>query len=195
MATSFSYAKTQKNECKIWAGLSVPAAGEYLTLDANGDPDATENPNRILLGLTESGAITRINMETEDEFFDEFDTPLGQSVTQRAMNMSASLSEIFNIDTLELITKGIGTKFTDSGVEGVTIGSGTLGYTSIAAISPRRNDETKFVVSHIYNASAKVAAEIAFSRQTRSSIPVEFIGTPIPSRAAADQIGAFWFQT
>lgn len=193
MATTFNYNKTQKGPCEIWANLAIPTAGNRLTL-TSGKPDAIENPNRILLGLTEKGATSQWQMETEDEFFDEFPEPLGTYATQRMFRISTELSQVFDIDALEYITKGIGTKITGVNYEGITIGEAAIAFGSVAVISPLRSDPTKYSVSHIYQAFAKIDMSLVHSRGERMKAPVTFEGYGITSRAATDRIGAFWWQ-
>jgi hypothetical protein len=196
MGVVFNYAGGKhQNPAKLWGGLIVPADGEFLTIGADGDPDATENPNRVLLGTTEGGVVTRLNKEAEDEFVDEFATPVGQNVTVRQGIMSADFNQIIDIDVLEVLADGIGTVITEVGKAGVTWGTTSDSVFSIAAISPRSNDSTKFVVSHLYNVNVRVALELLMSRTQRMHSPTEFVGTPIASRAAVDQIGAFWWET
>jgi len=194
MATNFSYPATHKNPGQIWANLSIPAGGARLTLDANGEPDATENPNALHLGLTEAGATVKLNGEYEDEFFDEFREALDTTHTQTAMMLNADLSQVYDFDVLELCTKGIGTRDTGAGYDEISIGRSPLGFTSIAVITPRRDDPTKFAVTHIYSALNKSNIELATSRQTRSKIPVEFVGYGIPGRADSDTLGKIWTQ-
>lgn len=192
MGTTHSFTKTQKGPCEIWASLAIPGAGNRLTL-ASGAPDATENTSRILLGLSEKGAVTQFKMETEDEFFDNFSYPLGTTVTQRQMMITTELNQIFDIDVLELLTKGMGTKVSGSGYEGITLGDAALGYTSVAVISEKRGDPGYYLVSHLYQAFAKIDMSLVHSRLERTKIPVTFEGYAITTRAKADQIGAFWW--
>lgn len=189
-----NYSKTQKGPCQIWAGLTVPLPGARLTLNAQGEPDATENPNRIQIGLTEAGARTDWGWEGEDEYFDEYPTPLGLDISRRYYNLTTTPAEILNWDVVELLANGIGTRDSGAGYDGILIGTSAITYTSVACIAPRRNDPTKFVVSHIYNAIIKPNAQIAFSRQERANIPVEFTGTPVTGRTPTSNLGHFWSQ-
>lgn len=193
MALVHNYSKTQKGPCAIWAKLGIPAANARLA-QTGGVPDVGSNPDRLLLGLTEKGATVNIKMTTEEEYFDEFYQPLGTDVTQREFTVTAELSEIYNIDVLETISKGMGTKITGAGYEGINIGAAALAYTSIAVISPLRADPTKFSIIHIYQAFAQIDMSIVHSKAERAKIPVTFVGYGIPSRAASDTHGSFWWQ-
>jgi hypothetical protein len=194
MGTSIDVTKTQKNAGRIWFGLAVPAASQYLTL-TGGSPDATENPNRKLVGLTEQGAMIGMTKTFTEEFFDEFKYPLERNLDQIGATIKCDASQVLDEDLLSIATVGVGTPLTPTGKKAWTIGEGTLSFTSVAVIAPTKADSTKYVVFHLYQAYNNAPFEMPISRQTRAKISLEFVGLAVTSRAATDLVGALWYQT
>lgn len=190
---NFDVLKTTKQPCQIWVGLAVPGAGDELTL-SSGEPDATENPNALHLGLTNDGATLLGETTTTEEYFDEFEEPLEETIDQRTLKITANLAQVMDFDVLEQILNGMGTRSDVSGKEKIVFGDASLKTTGCAVIFPLKEDPTKYGVFHLYKASFKSKFETPISRQTRGVIPVEIVGLGIPGRADADRIGAFWKQ-
>lgn len=189
------FTKTQKGPCEIYFGLAVPAAGAELTLGTGGVPDATENPNAKRVGLTETGATVTLSKTEEDEYFDEHEEPLGNSITQVNMSIKVDAAQILDADVLAAATNGIGTQQTVTDKKKFKIGKATILNTGIAVISPQRADPSLYVVSHIYSGHNMSNIDIQFSRSTRAKMSLEFKGVGIPSRAADDRLGAIWWET
>lgn len=195
MGTTIDVTKTQKNASRIWFGLAVPAAGQYLTIGSDGAPDATENPSRKLVGLTDGGATINITKTFSEEFFDEFKYPLERNLDQIGGSIKADAAQVFDEDLLSVATVGVGTPLTPTGKKAWTIGEGTLSFTSVAAIAPLKSNPAKFAVFHLYQAYNNAPFEMPLSRQTRAKIPLDFMAVAIPTRAATDIVGALWYQT
>lgn len=191
---AFDILKTHKNPGKLWFGLSVPAAGAELTIGADGVPDATENPNAVLVGLTESGTSIGVNRSFTEEFFDEFKEPLERTLDQTGLVIKARAAQVMEWDLLEMATVGAGTRADKAGKEKITFGQGTLAYSGMAVISPLKEDPTKYAVFHLYKAFNMSNIDFAISRQTRAGVDLELAAVGITSRAAADTMGAFWKQ-
>lgn len=194
MADNFNVLKTTKSPCQIWVGIAIPGAGAEMTLTA-GEPDATQNPDRVHLGLMNDGAQLLAEVTTVEEYFDEFKSPLEENVDQRMLKITANLAQVLDFDVIDEILNGIGTRADVSGKEKITFGEKALVTTGAVVIFPTKADPTKYAVWHIYKGSFKTNVSVPISRQTRGVIPIEIVGLAIPSRADADQIGAFWQQT
>jgi len=188
------YTKTQKGPSMIYVGLAVPAAGAETTL-TSGVPDATENPNAKLIGLTENGAVCTISKTEEEEFFDEYKESLARTVSQVGMMIKCKAAQILDADVFAAISAGVGTQQTVTGKKKFKIGEGTISDTGIAVIAATRADSTKYAVFHIYSGHNMSNIEFPLSRQTRAGIDVEFHAVGISSRAADDRLGAWWWQT
>lgn len=195
MGTTFDITKTQKNAGKTWFALAVPAANSYLTIGADGTPDATENPSAKLIGLTEKGAMMKMTKTFTEEFYDEFKYPLERNLDQVGANITTEAAQVLDVDLLSLATVGVGTALTPTGKKAWTIGEGALSFTSVAIIAPTKADATKFVVFHLYKAYNNAPFEVAIARQERAKIALDLVGVAIPTRAATDTTGCLWYQT
>lgn len=195
MGTTLDITKVQKNPSKIWAGLIVPTASSYLTIGADGSPDATENPNRHLIGLTEKGATCHLQRSFTEEFYDEVKYALERTLDQIGGSIKCEAAQVLDTSLLTLATVGMGTALTPTGKKAWTLGESALSFTSIAAISPTKADSTKFVVFHLYQAYNKADFDVQLSRVERAKLPLDFVGTAIPTRASTDTFGAIWITT
>ena len=191
---AFDILKTHKNPGKLWYGLSVPAAGAELTIGVDGTPDAVENPNAVLLGLTDAGSTIASEKSFTDEYFDEFKEPLETSLDQANLMIRVRAAQVMDWDLLEQATIGISTRDDGVGIEKLTFGEGTLAYSGVAVIAPTKEDPTKFAVFHLYKAFNAANSEFVISRQTRSGIDLEFRAVGITSRDSTDTQGAWWKQ-
>lgn len=180
---------------QLWAGLAVPGAGARLTLDTDGTPDATANPNAKHLGHTSAGTTLTIGMTVTDHFADEVPYPVKSSFDTSSMEMSGALVQVFDEEMLKIITANIGTYATAAGYKQFTMGQKTsLSYSSIALIWPTEMDATKFAVFHIYNGMNVNGMSFAVDRKGRSETPFTIRGYALTARAAADQLGNYWWQ-
>lgn len=195
MGTTLDVTKLQKGPSKIWFSLAIPSASSYLTIGADGTPDATENPSAKLIGFTEKGAGINLRRAFVEEFYDEQKYPVERSLDQIGGSIKCEAAQVLDADLLTLATVGMGTALTPTGKKAWTIGESTLSFTSIAAIAPSKNDATKFVVFHLYKAYNKAEFDMQLSRVDRAKLPLEFEGVAIPTRAATDTFGALWYQT
>jgi hypothetical protein len=179
MGTTLDITKVQKNPSRIWFGLAIPSASSYLTIGADGTPDATQNPSAKLIGLTEKGAMLNLKRTITEEFYDEVKYALDRTIDQIGGSIKAEANQVLDVDLLTLATVGMGSPLTPSGKLAWTLGEGTLSFTSIAAIAPTKNDPTKFVVFHLYKAYNKANFDVELSRVTRAKLPLEFEGVAI----------------
>jgi hypothetical protein len=195
MGTTLDITKTQKGPSRIWFALAVPAASQYLTIGATGIPDATENPNAKLVGLTEKGATINLRRSFTEEFYDEQKYALERNLDQIGGAIRCEANQVLDSDLISLATVGMGTALTPTGKKAWTLGESSLTFTSIAAIAPTKNDSTKFVVFHLYQAYNKADFDVALSRTERAKLPLDFEGTAIPTRAATDTFGCLYITT
>lgn len=195
MGTTLDITKTQKNPSRIWFALAVPSASSYLTIGATGTPDATENPNAKLIGLTEKGAMLNLQRSFQEEFYDEVKYAVERSLDQIGGSIKCEAAQVLDSDLLTLATVGMGSALTPTGKKAWTLGESALAFTSIAAIAPTKADATKFVVFHLYQAYNKADFDVGLSRVERSKLPLDFVGTAIPTRAATDMFGCLYITT
>lgn len=195
MGTTLDITKTQKNPSRIWFGLAIPSASNYLTIGADGTPDATENPNAKLIGLTEKGAMLNLQRTFTEEFYDEVKYALERNLDQIGGSIKCEAAQVLDSDLLTLATVGMGSALTPTGKKAWTLGESALSFTSIAAIAPTKADATKFVVFHLYKAYNKADFDVALSRVERSKLPLDFVGVAIPTRDATDTFGCLYITT
>jgi len=179
---------------QVWAGLATPSAGARITLHTDGTPDATANPNAIHLGHTKEGSKVTITASQIKHYADEVATPIKATVDVVDMMIEGSFLQIMDADVLKKLTDGFGTYGTGSGYVENTIGRKTLAYQSVALIWPTPADATKFAVAHIYQAINEAGLSWQISRKGMSETPFKFVAFAIASRAAADQVGNYWYQ-
>lgn len=192
---AIDYTKTQKGPVDVFFGCAVPAANAEITITSAGIPDATENPNAKRVGLSENGASVALSKTEEDEFFDEFEQPLNSTVSQTGMSIKIRAAQILDHDVLLAVTAGIGTSQTVTDKKKIQLGKATINNTGIVVVAPTRNDPSMFSVWHMYSGHNVSNPEIVLSRQTRAGVDLEFKGFAIPTRAAADRLGAIWWET
>ncbi len=179
---------------QLWAGLAVPSAGARLTLDADGTPDATANPNAIHLGHTIEGTTISIVAAITKHFVDELEAPFKASVDATDMMFEGRFAQVMDEDVLKQITAPFGTYATGSGYKEFSIGRKTLTYTSLALIFPTPMDSTKFAVAHIYNGLNEAGLTYSVSRKGMADTPFKFVAYGLSTRAAGDTVGKYWWQ-
>jgi hypothetical protein len=192
MGTTLDITKTQKNASRIYFGLAIPAATSYLTIGADGVPDATENPLAKLIGLTEKGATIHMSRTITEEYYDEVKYALERNIDQVGASIKCEANQVLDPDLLTIATVGVGSALTPSGKKAWTLGEGTLAFTAVAVIAPTKNDATKFVVFMLYKAFNKSDVDMVLSRTERSKIGLEFEGVGIATRAVTDTFGQLY---
>lgn len=183
------------NAGQLWAGLAIPGAAARLTLDADGTPDATANPNAQHLGMTREGSTGAITPTFEDFFADEFPSAIKSRMTAVDMSVSCEILQVVDHAALSLCCQGWGTPGTDSSTyEEITVGqAASINYQSLALIFPLEADPTKFGVFHLYQAFVDGGlTALQISRKIMSGATINFKGTAITTRAATDTVGNFW---
>ncbi len=180
---------------QIWAGLAVPSASARLTLDTDGTPDATANPNAVHLGHTKEGATITVASTLTKFYADELETPIKSSVDATEMMIEGVFLQVMDEDVLKQITAPFGTYATGSGYKEFSIGRKTLTYTSVAIIYPTPQDVAKFAVAHIYQGLNEAGLNFSVSRKGMSETPFKFVAYGLSSRAATDTVGKLWYQT
>lgn len=182
----------------LWLNVAVPAASSRLTLDTDGTPDATANPNAIHLGMTAGGVTFEYVPEIQDFSSDELTAPhLSRIISERA-TLKGEFLQVFNWALLEKMTVG-GTKSVDTntstGYEQLTMGGlSTISTFSIALIGPDISGTNQWWVVQLYKTFNRAGFNFTVTRKDQSRAPFEFNGQAVTSRTAGDQIGNFWHQ-
>lgn len=182
----------------LWLNVAVPSAASRLTLDADGTPDATANPNAVHLGMTAGGVTFEYVPEIQDFSSDELTAPhLSRIISERA-TLKGEFLQVFNWALLEKMTVG-GTKNvntnTSTGYEELTMGGlSTISTFSIALIGPDISGTNQYWVVQLYKTFNRAGFNFTVTRKDQSRAPFEFNGQAVTSRASGDQIGNFWHQ-
>lgn len=181
-------------EGQLWANLAIPGAGARLTLHTDGTPESVANPNAFHLGATRAGAKLMVKPTRQDFFVDEITAPVDTIITGMESAISAELVAVTDMDVLELLTSGFGTKAEGTGYEEISFGTKADVFSSVALIFPTRDDPTKFAVWHLYKAMNDAGLDFTSGKKEMSFTPVNFRSYAISTRAATDQYGKYWKQ-
>jgi hypothetical protein len=193
-APSWKTTAIAQNAGQLWANLAIPGAGARLTLDADGTPDATANPDAMHLGATTAGSKLMIKSTLTNFNVDEFKAPIITNIEAVQMCIAAELVGVTDLDLMEFLLPGVGTATAASGYEQVSVGTKAIAYSSIALIFPLIEDTTKYGVFHLYRAVNDAGVEWSVGRTVLGSTPVNFVGYEITTRAATDTLGSYWKQ-
>lgn len=179
----------------LWAGLAIPGANARLTIDSDGTPDETENPNAKHLGHTDSGITVSATETVQDFFADELAPPIASSIDTATVSITGTLLQVNDEEVMKVLGANLMTYSTASGYKQLQMGiKASLTNASIAVIWPTPMDPTKFAAFHLYSARSTAGVTFQIGRKTRAGTPFTITGYPITSRASADQFGNYWWQ-
>lgn len=182
--------------CKLYAELAIPGAGGRLILASDGTPDATQNPNAVHLGMTESGVSWSTKPTLSNFSADEFQDPIITRVTGNEIVLSGNLLQIMNMSIADILTQNA-TRSDLAGTQGVSLGTNpTPQYTSVAAIWAIEGSSgpTIYGVFHLYKAFNDQGLAAQITSKKLGTTPFAFRGVAITTRAAADTTGRFFKQ-
>lgn len=180
---------------QIFAKVAIPGAAARMTLDATTlTPDSTANPSAVHLGATQEGAVALVKSQWEEYYVDEFAAPIQTNITQIEASLSGAFVGVTDMDLLEIMTPGMGTKVTGAQYEQITFGRRAVVYISIAIIAPLIEDTTKVGVFQLYKALNTTGIEFPIGRKKLAFTPFTFKGYEITTRAAADTLASVWKQ-
>lgn len=180
---------------RLYTGVAVPTAGNRMTLDTDGTPDATANPNAVHLGYTDSGITVTASETTTDFFADELASPIGGGIESSQISISGTLLQVNDEEVMQVLMGNVGTYGTAAGYKQITLGiKAAIVKASFAITYPSPQDPTKYAVWHLYSASNTAGVTFSIGRKTRAGTPFTITGYPVSGRASADSIGNFWWQ-
>lgn len=182
----------------LWLNVAVPSAAARLTLDTDGTPDATANPNAVHLGMTAGGVTFEYMPEIQDFTSDELTAPHMSRIISEKASLKGEFLQVFNWALLEKMTVG-GTRNvntnTSTGYEELTMGgTSTVPTFSVALIGPDIQGSGQYWVVQLYKTFNKSGFTFAVTRKDQSRAPFEFSGLAVTTRAVGDQIANFWHQ-
>lgn len=187
------------NPSNLWGKLAIPGASARLRIhEADGTPDATANSTAFHFGVTKAGVKPMIKPSYDKFYADEFRGPIVTNIGQLDMAMSGELLAVTDIVAMTEMLSGIGTYATgalsgdDAAYTELRIGTKTITYQSIALIFALIEDTTEWGVFHIYSALNDAGLEWTQSRKDMGSVPFNFTGFEITTRAVTDTMGNYW---
>ena len=186
----------------LWYGVQVPAAGGRLLVDANGNPVAGVP---LPMGASDGAATFHMEAKIEEISIDQETAAVDAVMTAESAYVEVTLKE----SALAKISAGLAhaayTSGTDTGLpagaqnyEEITVGGLVkIPQAAIALISPRRGFSSpgKFMVACLYNAYAKNAFQIGFTRAKEATFKVRFEGLAMLTRTPGDRVAQFYRQT
>lgn len=182
----------------LWLNVAVPNAASRLTLDADGTPDNTANPDAVHLGMTAGGVTFEYMPEIQDFTSDELTAPHMSRIISEKASLKGEFLQVFNWALLAKMTVG-GTRNvntnTSTGYEELTMGGvSTVSTFSVALIGPDISGSGQYWVVQLYKTFNKSGFTFAVTRKDQSRAPFEFSGLAVTTRAVGDQIANFWHQ-
>jgi len=171
------------------------ASGVRLLLASDGQPNATQNPNYLHLGMTEGGEEWSVKDTATHFKADEFPTPIISRITDQEIVITGSLLQISDM-AVQAMMNTTATRSDVGGSEGLTWGSltPTITYRSFAVIWPVEGDTTKFTVFHVYKAFNDTGMAAQISSTKLGASPFAIRGYPITTRTAGDMSARFFRQ-
>lgn len=194
-AKSYDATKIILGPGDLWLNVAVPSAAARMTLHTDGTPDSTANPQAKHLGMTKEGCEITYKPNVQDFEADEITSPFLSRIITEELSIKGEMFQVFDWALLAKMTVG-GTYNTNTAYEEMTLGGlSTVTTMSIALIAPDiNNPTTKFVVCQIYKTYNKAGWNFRETRKQPASLPFEFMGLSVTSRASGDQIGNIWKQ-
>jgi hypothetical protein len=171
------------------------ASGTRLLLATDGQPNATQNPNYVHLGMTEGGEAWSVKDTATHFKADEFIQPIISRITDQEVLITGSLLQISDF-AVQQIMNPTATRSDVGGSEGLTFGSAnpTIVYRSFAVIWPVEGDATKFHVFHIYKGFNDQGMAAQITRAKLGASPFAIRGFPITTRTDGDYTARFFRQ-
>lgn len=192
IADAFDKTKTMWMPGKLYIGISPPAFGGVVTLDVNGLPDATENPNAKHIGMTRAGTKLFYKMTKADAKSDELPAPHDSKITGEEMRIEGRWLQVLDDALLASISVG-GVSNTITGGKKVSFGGkGTIPTTCVLVVAPRKNDPTKFIQFCIYAGYNSEGVEIDVNSEKENDSPFVFRGQAVIGRTVNDMMGYFF---
>lgn len=173
------------------APWDVSSAGRLL-LATDGQPNATQNPNYVHLGMTEGGEEWSVKPTKTDFFADEFPDPIASRITAEELVLSGALLQISDM-AVQAIMNPTATRSDLTGTEGLTWGgASTIVYRSFAVIWPVEGSTTLFQVFHIYKGFNDQGMAAQITSKKLGSSPFAIRGYAITTRTAGDYTARFF---
>lgn len=193
-------AKIHQGPGNLWLDVAVPVSGSRLVIDTSGVPTSG---TPVFGGAIDSATTVTIGAQMNLVEADQISAPIDAIMTGELEEIEATMKESDFAKLKHYLQHGTYDADTDTGLpagaqdyEELTFGGIIpIAKTSVAVISPRRDDTTKFLVSQLYSAVQIEAIKLPFTRKKETMYGVKFTGLAVTTRAVGDQVGKIYRQT
>lgn len=191
-AKAYNTALVELGPGDIWLNVAVPGAGLNVTLHTDGTPESVANPSAKHLGMTLEGARLIYTPNPTNYESDEQTAPIITQLAGEEARIEGSSLQILDMALMTYLITG-STFGSAAGYERNTIGGKqTVATFTVLYVAPIFADPTKFFAVTLYKAYNAAGWSADLSRKKMASVPFNFFGLSISTRAAGDQLGNFW---
>jgi hypothetical protein len=184
----------------LWLDVAVPVSGSRLVIDTSGTPTSG---TPVYGGAIDAATIVSIAAKMELVEADQISAPIDAIMTGEVAEIEATMKESDFAKLKHYLQHGTYNSDTDTGLpalaqdfEELTFGGIIpVAKTSVAVISPRRDNTAKFLVSQLYSAVQIEAIKLPFTRKKETMYGVKFTALAVTTRAVGDQCGKIYRQT
>ena len=192
--------KIHQGPGNLWLQCQVPATGSRLLIDTTGTPT---QGSPVFAGATDGAITLAVGPKLDSVSADQVAAPVDVVMTGEAESIEVTMMQSDLANLKNFVMNGVFSTGTDSGLpagaqnyEEISFGGVMpIPKTSVAVISPRRDQTGKFVVSQLYQAYQAQAVQLPFQRGKQTTYKVKFEGLADPTRVAGDQVGKIYRQT
>ena len=186
----------------LWCGVQLPTGGARLLVDGNGNPIGG---SPVPMGASDGAATFHMEAKIEEVAIDQETAPVDALMTAESAYIEVTLKESALAKVASGLAHATYSSGTDTGLpagaqsyEEITVGGLVkIPQCPIALISPRRGFSSpgKYIVACLYNAYAKNAFQIGFTRTKEATYKVHFEGLALLTRNVGDRVAQFYRQT
>lgn len=176
----------------VWIGTALPGAAGMVTLHTDGTPESVANPSCKHLGMTQEGAKLIYTPSLVTFESDEQTAPIITQLGGEEAKIEGAALQVLDMALMTFLITGATFSSAASYEKNSIGGKQSVATFTVTYIAPVYADVTKFFVVSLYKAYNSAGVSMDVSRKKMATIPFSFTGLSISSRAAGDQLGAFW---
>jgi len=183
--------KFHRKHGKAYYNIKALAFDEDLIVDANGVPDATQNPDAVFFGGTDAGYTFLAEPTIVQEIYDEIDAPYEAGVDAWNAHVDFDALEVVDIEKMAALQPGVEySENTDAGIttKRVTAGGSrvSLAPAPVAVISKEKGGG--YIGAILYKAYNNAAYTLQFKKTERAKQSMVITGLADDTRQDGDQI-------
>ncbi|HWQ34330.1 MAG TPA: hypothetical protein VNQ79_15890 [Blastocatellia bacterium] len=193
MNPAFDVSKITKGPAKAFAGVTVDVNGR-VTMDTDGTPLASANPNAVGLGLftTDGKAFSDKPKGFTDSEADELASPYRRIAQGSNITLKGTLLQLENLPVIAALTPGAVYE-SSSGLEEISSGGAlTVSHHTVLLVWPSSEHPNHYVHLLLYRAFNSAGLEFTIKRTEDAKMPVEWTGEPDTSRPDGKNVWKLW---